>query len=178
MNSLVSRMWRAAKLEPGLYEEIEADRSSMGQAMGVVIMSSVAAGIGTLAVSGGKGFVVGIIAALLGWFVWAFLTYVIGTRILPTAQTRADYGQLLRTIGFASSPGLLRDFGTIPGLGLIVIWVAGIWMLAAMLIAVRQALDYNSTVRAIGVCLIGWLIQIILMALVFSIVGPAQAPAT
>jgi hypothetical protein len=178
MNSFVNRMWRSAKLEPGLYEEVEADRTSMGQAMGVVIMSSIAAGIGTVTVSGGKGFVVGILAALIGWFFWAFITYFIGTRILPTAQTQADYGQLLRTIGFASSPGLLRIFGVIPGLGLIVIWVAGIWMLAAMVIAVRQALDYDSTARAIGVCLIGWLIQIILMALVFSIVGPAQTPIT
>ena len=108
------------------------------------------------------------IVALVGWYIWAYLTYFIGTKLLPEAQTTADHGELLRTIGFSSSPGLIRILGIIPGLTNLVFTVAGIWMLIAMVIAVRQALDYTSTLRAVGVCLIGWIIQIIFLGLLLS----------
>ena len=110
------------------------------------------------------------ILALIGWFIWAYLTYIIGTKILPMPKTRADYGELLRTIGFSSSPGLIRVLGIIPGLSKIIFMVAGIWMLVAMVIAVRQALDYPSTLRAVGVCIIGWIIQAIVLGLFFAMI--------
>jgi len=113
-----------------------------------------------------------VIGALIGWFVWAYLTYFIGTKLLPEPQTKASHGELLRTIGFSSSPGLIRILGIIPGLMAIVFLVAGIWMLVAMVIAVRQALDYQSTLRAVGVCIIGWIIQAVILAILFSIIGP------
>ena len=171
MASFTDRMIRAAKLDVALYEEVEADKGAMGQAMGVVILSSVAAGIGIIGTAGIKGLVLGTIAALLGWFIWAFLTYFIGTRLLPEPQTKADYGELLRTIGFSSSPGVLRVLGIIPMLGAILNFIIGIWMLVAMVIAVRQALDYKSTWRAVGVCLIGWIVQSAIFALLFWLVG-------
>ncbi len=164
-------MIRAAKLDVNLYEEVEADKGAMGQAMGVVVLSSVAAGIGTIGTMGIQGLVLGTIAALLGWFIWAFLTYFIGTRLLPEPQTKADYGELLRTIGFSSSPGVLRVLGIIPMLGGILSFICGIWMLVAMVIAVRQALDYKSTWRAVGVCLIGWIVQIVIFGIFFGVVG-------
>ena len=52
----------------------------------------------------------------------------------------------------------------------LVFMVAGIWMLIAMVIVVRQALDYKSTPRAIGVCIIGWIFQAILLVFLFSFV--------
>ena len=171
MASFTDRMIRAAKLDVALYEEVEADKGAMGQAMGVVILSSVAAGIGTIGTTGIKGLVLGTIVALVGWFIWAFLTYFIGTRLLPEPQTKADYGELLRTIGFSSSPGVLRVLGIIPMLGNILNFIVGIWMLVAMVIAVRQALDYKSTWRAVGVCLIGWIVQIAIFGLFFWLVG-------
>ena len=171
MALFTDRMIRAAKLDVTLYEEVEADKGAMGQAMGVVILSSVAAGIGTIGTAGIKGLVFGTIVALLGWFVWAFLTYFIGTRLLPEPQTKADYGELLRTIGFSSSPGVLRVFAIIPMLGAILNFIIGIWMLVAMVIAVRQALDYKSTWRAVGVCLIGWIVQIVIFGIFFGLAG-------
>ncbi len=165
MATIQNRIIRAAKLDVQLYEEVEADRDATRQAMAVVALSAVAAGIGTLGSGGLPGIVAGIIAALMGWCIWAFLTYFIGTRLLPEPQTKADYGELLRTIGFASAPGLIRVFGVIPGLGAFVFLVAGIWMLVATVIAVRQALDYTSTPRAVGVCLIGWLVQAVILVL-------------
>jgi len=163
MASLKDRIIRAAKLDVNLYEEVEADKTAMGQAMAVVVLSGVAAGIGTIATLGAIGIITGTIGALIGWFIWAYLTYWIGTKLLPEPQTEADPGQLLRTIGFSSSPGLIRVFGVIPGLGRIFFLAASIWMLIAMVIAVRQALDYTSTGRAVGVCFIGWIIQVIVM---------------
>jgi len=170
---IVDRMLRAAKLDVQLYEEVEADESATGQAVGIVAMSAVAAGIG----SGGGG-VLGVLvvagAALLGWVIWAYLTYWIGTRILPGPATDANPGQLLRTLGFASAPGVVRVLGVIPGIYNIVFLVAAIWMLAAMIIAVRSALDYESTWRALGVCAIGWVIQALVLAIVFSVLGAAS----
>lgn len=180
MSSLKDRMIRAAKLDASLYEEVEADTEAMRQAMGVVVLSSVAAGIGTITRGGFAGVIpsilLGTLFALIGWFVWAYLTYFIGTKLLPEAQTKANLGELLRTIGFSSSPGLIRVLGVIPGLAGLVFFVASIWMLIAMVIAVRQALDFESTFRASGVVLIGAIAQGLIIALLFFILGsPAIA---
>jgi hypothetical protein len=171
MTSLKDRIIRASKLDVNLYEEVEADKGALAQATTVVIVSSVAAGIGSFQTGGFVGILMGTIAALAGWYVWAWLTYLIGTKLLPEPQTKADLGELLRTIGFSSSPGLIRVLGLIPGFTGIVFFAAGIWMLVAMVIAVRQALDYRSTLRAIGVCTIGWIIQMLVMWLLFSMMG-------
>ncbi len=176
MANLLNRIIRAAKLDVNLYEEVEADKGALGQAMSVVLLSSIAAGIGTMGTGGLKGIVLGTVAALIGWYVWAFVTYMIGTKLLPQAQTKADYGELLRTIGFSSSPGLIRVFGIIPGLAGIVFFVAGIWMLTAMVIAVRQALDYTNTLRAVGVCLIGWIIQSVFLGFLLFLLGGTARP--
>ncbi len=165
MASMVDRMLRAAKLDAQLYEEVEADKGALGQSMGVVVLASVAGGVGSGGLGGLSGILIGTVGALIGWFIWAALTYFIGTRILPEPTTRADVGELLRTTGFSSSPGLIRVFGLIPGLTGIVFLISGVWMLTAMIIAVRQALDYRSTFRAVGVCIIGWIVQAVIFLL-------------
>ena len=171
MNIFTDRMIRAAKLDVSLYEEVEADKDTMRQAMGVVVLASLAAGVGSIGTLGLGGILLGTLAALGGGYIWAWLTYFIGTRFLAEPQTEADLGQLLRTTGFSSSPGLIRVLGIIPGFGTIVFAVASIWMLVAMVIAVRQALDYTSTFRAVGVCVIGWIIQTVILVLLFSLLG-------
>ncbi len=171
MASFTDRIIRAAKLDVNVYEEVEADRGALGQAMGVVVLSSIAAGIGSFERAGVGGIVTGTIAALFAWYVWAYITYFVGTRFLPEPQTQADHGELLRTIGFSSSPGLIRVLGIIPGLAVVVFFVASVWMLVAMVIAVRQALDYQSTLRAVGVCVIGWVVQLLILLLLFAIFG-------
>ena len=171
MASLQDRMIRAAKLDVQLYEEVEADQGAMVQAMTVVILSALAAGIGSANV-GLLGMVISMIAALIGWYVWAFLTYFIGTKFLAEPQTRSDHRELLRTTGFSSAPGLIRVLGIIPGLRTLLFLVAAIWMLVAMVIAVRQALDYTSTGRAIGVCVIGWVVQALILLVVILITNP------
>lgn len=152
------RMLRAALLDTNLYEEVEADTSANWQAVGVVALASLAAGIGSGARGGLPSVVLETLVSLAGWGIWAYMTYIIGTRFLPEPQTQADYGELLRTIGFSSAPGVLRILGLLPGATGLVFFLVSIWMLVAMIVAVRQALDYTSTVRALGVCAIGWLV--------------------
>ena len=171
MQIYLDRIVRAAKLDANLYEEVEADKGAMSQAMGVVVLSSVAAGIGSIGTMGIKGIIIGAIAALIAWYIWAYITYIIGAKILPEPQTKADHGELLRTIGFSSSPGLLRILAIIPGIGGIIFMLTSVWMLVAMVIAVRQALDYQSTLRAVGVCMIGWVIQAIIIMILFTVLG-------
>ena len=171
MHSYINRIVRAAKLDINLYEEVEADKGAMGQAMGVVVLSSIAAGIGSIGTMVLRGIIIGAITSLIAWYVWAYITYVIGAKILPEPQTKADHGELLRTIGFSSSPGLLRILAIIPGIGEIIFMIASVWMLVAMVIAVRQALDYQSTLRAVGVCMIGWVIQVIILMILYTVLG-------
>ncbi len=172
MSSFTDRMIGAAKLNPDTYEEVEHDTSAMGQAVGVILLSSVAAGIGSIQYMDlGTALLAGSIAALLGWLVWAFLTWVIGTKLLSEKDTEADMGQMLRTIGFASAPGVLRVLGIVPGIGGLLVLICNVWMLAAMVVGVRQALDYTSTWRAVGVCVIGWIILIVVQGGILAMMG-------
>lgn len=175
MSDFLRRMIGAAKLKPEIYEEVEADQNALGQAVGVVVLSAIAAGIGFI--GGGVGvFILAIFGALIGWLAWVVLTWAIGTKLLPEEQTDADISQMLRTIGFAASPGLLRIFGVLPGIGWIVVFIANIWMLVAMVVGVRQALDYTNTGRAVGVCIIGFFVEIIIMGLIYNVLGPGAEP--
>ncbi len=161
MSAFPIRLLGAILLQPELYEEVEADRTAGRQAFAVVVLASIAAGIGTGSATP-TSLLIGSLGALFAWFVWALLTYLIGTKLLPGEHTRSDLGELLRTIGFASTPGLFRVFGVAGGApGDAIVLVADLWMLAAMVVAVRQALDYTSTWRAVVVCLSGWWVLVL-----------------
>ena len=170
MATFTERMLGAARLDQRTYEEIEADTSATAQALGVVVLAGVASGIGLGA--GVTGLVLGTLATVLGWYVWAFITYFVGTRWLPEPQTHADWGQVLRTVGFANAPGVLRVLGIVPFLRGIVFVVTAVWVLVAVVVAVRTALDYTSTLRAVGVCVIGWIIQWLIFGLATALIAP------
>lgn len=169
MATFVERAIGAAQLNTAIYEEVENDRGATAQAAGVVVLASVAAGIGAIVYGGIGGVVANIVAGLLGWVVWSYLTWWIGTKWLPEPQTNADPGQLLRTLGFAAAPGVLNVLGLVPVLGHLVRAVVAIWMLVAGVIAVRQALDYTSTGRAIGVVVIGWVVQFVILVVLLTL---------
>lgn len=171
-SALPRRMLWASLLDPDTYEEVEADRSATSQAFLVVLLASVAGGIGGIDNHGAMGILWHALHGVVLWGVWAWVTSLIGTRLLPTAQTESNWGELLRTIGFSSSPGLIRVFGLYPPITGIVFAVSAIWMLVAMVIAVRQALDYTSTWRAIAVCAIGFPIYFVGMAVSIMLLGP------
>jgi hypothetical protein len=158
----VMRLIGALALDPVTYEEVEADRAGTGQALLVVVLSSVGAGIGARGLGSGSLPSMVFISALslMAWAAWALLTYEIGVRLMPEADTRADVGELLRTIGFSAAPGMLRIFGIVPAAAIPAFAITALWMLAAMIVAVRQALDYKSTARAVAVCALGWVLAV------------------
>jgi hypothetical protein len=171
MADLKTRMIRAAMLDSQLYEEVEADKNSMKQAILVVVLSSLSAGVATIGHGGIIGLFFGTISALVGWYVWAYITYILGTKLFPEPQTNADHGELLRTLGFASAPGVIRILGIFPPLSVIVFPVADIWMLIATVIAVRQALDYKGTGKAVLVCFVGWVVKVMILGFVLLFIG-------
>jgi len=161
-------MLRASLLDRALYEEVEADTRATWQAVGVVCLSSLASGLGSGARDGVRGVVVHTLVVLIAWYTWAYLSYFIGTTILLEAQTRANHGELLRTLGFSSAPGILRLLGLLPGLTAVVFGLVYGWRLVAMVVAVHHALDYTSTIRTFTVCTMGGLIILGLIGLVAS----------
>ena len=164
MTSFTDRMIGAAKLDVRIYEEVEGDTNATGQAMGVVLLAALANAIGSGL--GGLGpFVVVGIGALIGWAISAFTIYIVGAKLWPESQTRADVGELMRTMGFAQAPGLLRVLGSLPGVSNFVLFGISIWLLVTMVVAVRQALDYSSTPRAVGVCLVAQFLSGLLLLL-------------
>ncbi|MGH9788825.1 MAG: YIP1 family protein [Candidatus Acidiferrales bacterium] len=181
MAGFVDRMVGAAKLDVNIYEEVEADTSATMQAMTVVILTAVSAGVGQYASDGLPGLIGGAIGQLIAWCVWAFAAYIIGTKILPEPGTSSNMGELLRTIGFASSPGVLYVVAFAPvavmpnlvGGALTVLLALGIWIwqLVAWVVAVRQALDYKSTGRAVAVCVISFIAYVVAAAIVLFILG-------
>jgi hypothetical protein len=175
MSTFTRRMIGASLLTRSIYEEVEADRSATGQALAVVLLSSAGGGV-ALASLGAQtmtDMVRGMFASLIGWVAWAVLTYVIGTRVLPEPQTRADTGELLRTVGFAAAPGILGILAVIPIIGPLVYGGVWVWMLVTTIVAVRQALDYTSTARAVGVCVIGWALSFVLAAIFATVMAPS-----
>ena len=159
------RIVRAARLDKSVYEEVEADKSATGQAIVLVVLVAIATAIGTGTGGGFGALIATLVSALAGWAIWAWITYFVGTKILPEPQTEADWGQLARTLAFAQSIGLLRVFGFIPVLGVLIVFATVIWQLVAMVIAVRQALDYTFTARAVVVILIGFIPYAIVLGL-------------
>jgi hypothetical protein len=172
------RVVGAVALSANTYEEVEADRGATFQAVLVVLLASVAAGVGARGASGAvpalRFIAIASILSIVGWAIFATLVFEIGSRLLATRETRTDIGEVLRTLGFAAGPGLLQIFAIFGGP---VIWIFGVailWSLAASVVAVRQALDYDSTARAVAVCGLAWLLSLGIVVLFGSVVGLAR----
>lgn len=170
----VMRLIGALALDPVTYEEVEADRSATGQALLVVVLSSVGAGIGARGLGSGSIQSMVFISALslIAWMAWALLTYQIGVKLMPEPETRSDVGELMRTIGFSAAPGMLRIFGIVPGASIPAFAITAVWMLIAMIVAVRQALDFKSTARAVAVCGLGWALALAIAVGLGLVFGP------
>ena len=162
LNNLFDRIFRAIKIDVELYEEVERDKSATIQAGLVVVLSSMAAGVGALQL-GASNFLLAPIFSLISWYVWAYIIYFVGVKLFPEKNTKSNHGELLRTIGFSSAPGLLRVFGVTPDLMAVTFIGSAFWMLACMVVGVRAALDYKSLWRALGVVIVAWLFQAILL---------------
>jgi hypothetical protein len=172
-NTFLQRLIGAAALDAAIYEEVEADPSATGQAMAVVVLSSVAAGIGARGFGSSFSSVAFFgVVALLAWATWALVMFEIGSRLMPEPETRTSPGELLRTLGFAATPGFAALLGAVPGVTTRVFVLVWIWMLLAMVVAVRQALDYRSTAKAVAVCLLGGILAAAIAIILGIFLGP------
>ena len=160
-----NRVYRAIKIDVDLYEEVENDKNATFQAGLVVVISSSAAGVGALHL-GASNFLLAPVMSLISWYVWAYIIYFVGVKLLPETKTKSNHGELLRTIGFSSAPGIIRVFGITPDLMAVTFIGSAFWMLACMVVGVRAALDYKSLGRALSVVIIAWIFQAILLFLI------------
>jgi len=183
-SGIFQRMLRAAKLEPLLYEEVEAEGGATGQALLAVVLVSCASGIGhgiSAAMKGDAsvtgflgGLASGIIGSLIVWFIFSLLCFWLGTTLFKGPETKSTLGELMRTLGFAYSPGLLNIFSFIPFIGPVIPFATWIWTIIASVIAIRQACDFT-TGRAVGTAIVAAIIPFILMVLLALLIGGAFA---
>ncbi len=153
---MLDRIMGVLRLDVNTYEEIEADTSATSQAAIVVVAAAILTGIGTGLDSDSFfiGFIGTAVWALISWVIWSGITYLVGTKMF---DGQADMGEMLRVIGYAQAPNMLRVLSFIPVLGGIIGFVAAIWSLITAFIAVRQGLDIDN-VKTVITVVIGWLI--------------------
>jgi hypothetical protein len=176
MASLQNRMIGAMKLQAATFEDVEHDTSAMGQAATVVLLASLASGIGWIWYGGMTGILRGMIVALVGWLISSTLIWLIGTRLMPGRNTQADLPQMLRVLGFAQAPGVFQAASIVPILGWLIWFVVTLWTIAAAVVAVRQGLDYDDTLKAVIVCVIAFVVWIV-VAMIFGL-GTAMMGGT
>lgn len=167
-SSLVNRAIGAAMLNVDTYEEVEADRTATSQAAMVVLAVAVASAIGNYG-EGSPGMLAGVLGAFTGWLIWAGVTNLVGTRLLGGT---ADWGELLRTLGFAQAPGVLAILGVVPLFGGFIGLVVSIWVLVAGVIAIRQALDV-STGKAVITALLSMVVVFVAAVGIGLVLGTA-----
>ena len=166
MADLKGRMIGAMQADVKTFTEIEADPSAMGQAVTVIVIAGVAALIGNVFRAGLTAGVMSLIASLLGYALFSFLVFIIGTKLMPEPATKADFNEVFRVVAFAASPGVFNVLAIIPFIGPLISLLIGIWSLVIGVIAVREVLDYTNTGRAIIVCLIAVVICWVILAIV------------
>lgn len=164
MASFQDRVIGAMRLQGTTFEEVEHDTTATSQAAIVVAAAALAGSIISIRWIGVSGVVFTLVVSLIGWVIGAAVVMLVGTKLMPGKNTQADLGQMLRTMGFAQSASLFNVLGIIPFLGWVIRLVVAIWVLVAMVIAVRQALDYDDTMKAVVVCLIAWVIMFVITA--------------
>ena len=175
LGKMINRVTRAAMLDVNLYEEVEADTSLNQEALIVVILVAVAGGIGSFLgqVFGGEigpaviSLLVTIVLGVVSYYIWAYVTHFVGTRLFDGT---ADPGELLRTLGYASGPRILALLSFIPCLGGLAGLVGAIWALVTGVVAVRQALDFDTT-KAVLTCIVGWVIALVISIVVGLVFG-------
>ena len=160
MASFGERVVGAMKLDPNTFEEIERDETAMGQAVGVIALAAVSTGIGWIFYGGVTGIVKGVILQLIGYGVWAGIVWIVGTKVMPDPETKADFVETFRVVAFAAAPGVLGIVTIIPILGWLLSMVLWLWAIAAMVVAVKSVLDYSNIGKAVIVVVIGFIINI------------------
>jgi len=163
-----NRVFRSIKIDPDVYDEVQKDKTATLSAAIVVVISSLAAGIAAKQL-GASSFIFAPILSLVSWFVWAYIVYFVGVKLFPDAKTKTTHAALLRAIGFSSAPGIIRLFGFTPELMTVTFIGSALWMLACMVVAVRQTLNFKSLWKALGVVIMSWFVQAFALISIFAL---------
>ena len=159
------RVVGALKLDANTFEDIERDPTAMGQAVAIIALAALAGSLGALWRLGFGSMLFSVCASLVGYLLWSVVVWAVGTKVMPDPATKADFAETFRTIAFAASPGLIGVITIVPLLGSVLYFlltpVIMIWSLIAMVVAVRQVLDYTETFKAVIVVLIGFAVYIV-----------------
>jgi hypothetical protein len=158
ISTFFNRIFRSIKIDPDVYDEVQKDKNATLSAAIVVVISSLAAGIAAKQL-GATSFIFAPILSLLSWFVWAHIVYFVGVKLFPDPKTKTTHAALLRAIGFSSAPGIIRVFSFTPELMTVTFVGSALWMLACMVVAVRQTLNFKSLWKAFGVVIMSWFVQ-------------------
>ena len=168
--SIVDRMRGAALLDVNTYEAVEADRNATGQAFVVVVIVAICQGIGAYE-GGAVGIIAGVMGAILGWLLWSGVTMLVGTKLFGGT---ADWGELLRTLGFAQAPGVLAVMGVVALLRLPLGLLIPLWQLVTGIVAIRQALDFG-TGKAVLTAIASFVVVLVVMTMMAGLFGATAA---
>ena len=168
INLFLNRIYRSIKIDPEVFDEVQKDKNATIAAGIVVVLSSLAAGIAASHL-GAVNFFLAPVLSLVTWFVWAYIVYFVGVKLFPDAKTKTTHLALLRSIGFSSAPGMIRILGFNDELMTVTFLGSAFWMLACMVVAVKQTLNYKSLWKALGVVIIAWFTQAFLLIIILAL---------
>jgi hypothetical protein len=175
---MVERIVRAIKLDFTVFREVAEDQNATTEAAIIVFvvtfLSAIGTGLGVLIAQAGFGrAVLGFFSEwllsgiLIGWIGWAILTYFVGTVLF---QGKTEIPEMLRVLGYASAPKLLGLLGFIPCVGWLFSLAGWILSLIAGVIAVREAMEFD-TGRAVITVLISWVIALLISLAIGALLG-------
>ena len=162
-----NRFFRSINIEPEVFDEVQKDKNAILSAAVVVIISSTATGIAAATIGADK-FMLTPIFALINWFIWSYTVYFVGVKLFPEPRTKTTQFALLRAMGFSLAPGIIRIFSFKGDLLFVTFLGSGLWMLACMVVAVKVTLNYKSLLKAFGVVILSFFMQVFIF---LSIVG-------
>lgn len=119
---------------------MKRDQAATVQALIVVVLVALVEGLSAGRSLNGINVTTLGLSAIVGWLLWSGVVYLVG-RIL--FGSKGSYGRVLRTPGFADTPGLLNVFTFIPFLGPLIRIVVGLWRLILGWVAIRAALEFG-----------------------------------
>ncbi len=164
------RVVGAMRLDPNTFEDVEKDPTAIGQAVGVIVLAAVAAGVGNV-FRGGPGIIFGILFSLLGAVIGTVIIWLVGTKLFPEPATKADFPETFRVLGFSAAPGIASVITIIPFLGPLLGFLIALWRIAALVVAVRGVFDYATIGKAVVVVIVGWVIGLCLTLLILAPLG-------
>jgi|TARA_B110000967_G_scaffold140199_1_gene143178 hypothetical protein len=168
INLFLNRIYRSIKIDPEVFDEVQKDKNATIAAGVVVVLSSLAAGVAATHL-GAVNFFLAPILSLVTWFVWAYIVYFVGVKLFPDPKTKTTHMALLRSIGFSSAPGMIRILGFNEDLMTVMFVGSSFWMLACMVVAVKQTLNYKSLWKALGIVIIAWFTQAFLLIIILAL---------